>query len=259
MGEGSAGDLACSFAHFSVPRFSVGFPGRSVPPTLTLGPSPAVLATAGCPAIPDQNGAVFRLPMRERFPHADLVGVERSGRRILGAGWAGQNADGKMIRDRFPEIGRFWVTHLVDAVGSMAYAYHANGLPAAEDGPWDSDAVSDTCDSHRQRTGLSLAQPAAGDWTLCQLESVVNGSAAPVAGAIWGSPTSVTVNGSTAFRYADDTFVRTKVTLTNGANHQTPLFDHEPAIFSRRVVFERPGPRLRHHPPAGSRRVPTQD
>ena len=94
IGEGSAGDRAFSFGHLSVPRFSVGLPGGSVPPTLTPGPSPAVLATTGCPAIPDQNGAVFRLPMRDRCPRVDLVGVERSGRWILGAGWAGK---GKMM------------------------------------------------------------------------------------------------------------------------------------------------------------------
>ena len=265
------------------------------------------------------------------------------------------------------------LTNLVDAVGSTAYTYNANGLPAAEDGPWDSDIVSYAYDSHRHRTGLSLAQPAAGDWTLSygydaagrldhivspagaftnrygsslvslpvsltlpggsfitnrydaqgrmlatrlanaddttldsqaygyntagqrlavtntygnyhlytydntgqlktalgaeaggtaraqeqfrydydaagnvasvtngdavkqltvnglnQIDSVVNGSGTPVAGAIWGSPTSVTVNGSTAFLYADCTFVRTNVTLTNGANSFTAVsFDSQ--------------------------------
>ena len=86
---------------------------------------------------------------------------------------------------------------MVDAVGSTAYTYDTNGPLAAEDGPWDSDIVSYAYDSHRQRTGLSLSQLAAGDWTQCQLDSVVTGSAVPVAGAIWGSPTSSIVNGST--------------------------------------------------------------
>jgi RHS repeat-associated protein len=57
------------------------------------------------------------------------------------------------------------LTSLTDAVGSTAYSYNSADQLVSEDGPWASDTVSYSY-QHRQRVGLSLAQPNAAAWEL---------------------------------------------------------------------------------------------
>jgi RHS repeat-associated protein len=56
------------------------------------------------------------------------------------------------------------LTNMVDAVGTNRYSFNTAGLLASEDGPWDSDTVSYTYTTGRQRSKLSLLQPNATAW-----------------------------------------------------------------------------------------------
>jgi RHS repeat-associated protein len=56
------------------------------------------------------------------------------------------------------------LTNMVDAVGTNRYTYNIAGLLASEDGPWDSDTVSYTYTTGRQRSKMSLLQPNASAW-----------------------------------------------------------------------------------------------
>ena len=58
---------------------------------------------------------------------------------------------------------------------------------------------------------------------LNQVTNITRGGTLTVAGAVLGNATSVTVNRSTVFLYADGTFVRTNVTLTDGPNSFTAV------------------------------------
>lgn len=56
------------------------------------------------------------------------------------------------------------VRNMVDGLGTSRYGYTAAGLLASEDGPWDSDTVSYTYTTGRQRSKLTLLQPNATSW-----------------------------------------------------------------------------------------------
>jgi RHS repeat-associated protein len=53
---------------------------------------------------------------------------------------------------------------MVDAAGTTAFTYNNAGLLQSEDGPWAYDTVSYSY-ANKLRTGLSLQEPSASDWT----------------------------------------------------------------------------------------------
>ena len=55
-------------------------------------------------------------------------------------------------------------TNMVDAAGTTAFTYNNAGLLQSEDGPWAYDTVTYSY-ANKLRTGLSLQEPSASDWT----------------------------------------------------------------------------------------------